>query len=238
MSILGHLDGDLRWFCARMKAMAPNSDVPHDIGGLMDEEYVFFDEVHNINYTLVRHSGVFRIETEVTLPPVGGNEFWEQQVSKLRSWCSDKMPGASIEANVCPNGQIGMLELSMTTAEATADNIGLLRDYMVNNISCWLATYRDRYVGVRYEETGHWFYASLCGFDICRAMLVKSHVVEIYDIGYGAETGEAITVSEEMKVCMEMNSMDMLEPQNLISEEEFCREWDRHVLAADNPDCN
>lgn len=238
MNILGHLDGDLKWFCTRMKAVAPNSDVPYDIGGEMDEEYVFFDEEHNINYTLIRHSGIFRIETEVTLPPAGGHEFWVQQVSELKCWCRDKKLDVLIESNICPNGQIGMIVLSMGAAEASEDNVGLLRDYMVNNICSDLTAYCDRYVGVRYEETGHWFYAYLRGFDICKAMLVKSCAVEIYDSSYGTERGGAANVSEEMKVCMDMNSIDMLEPQNLISEEVFRREWGRRVLVADNPGCN
>ena len=231
MSTFGCLDSDLRWFCARMKAMAPDLDIPHDMGGLTDREYVFYDEEHNINYTLLRHSDIFRIETEVTLPPVGGEVLWNAQTSRLRAWCETWNAAIAVESNICPNGQIGMLELRMDKSAATLECLGSLRRYIVMNICSDLTSYGERYVGVKYEETGHLFYAYLRGFDISKALLVREHSIEFCD----CETHcfDKIELSEEMRVSMEMNRIDMIEPENIISGEVFRKAWECYVFAAD-----
>lgn len=236
MSTFGGLDGDLRWFCARMKAMAPDSDIPHDVGGLTDEEYAFFDEEHNINYTLLRLSGIFRIEVEVTLPPVGGEALWNMQMLRFRMRSENIGFPISVESNICLNGQIGMLELRMSKANATVENIELLRLCIVTGVCCNLVSYCDRYVGVKYDETGHLFYAHLHRFDICRALLIREKSIETYS----REIGEVDSASnsEEMTVCMDMNHIDMIEPRNLIPEETFRRVWERYVSAADIRRCN
>lgn len=210
----GNLDDELVWFAARVGAMT-SGDVPHDsLGGLLDTEYSYFDEEHNAVCTLQRREGIFRIETEVPLPEVGGAALWTRQTERLREGCRD-IPRMQTEAEVSANGQIGRLEVSMPAAEASVDAVARLRSLLVADIWRNLELYDLRYVRAEYRAAGICFHARIKRFDVVQALLVKGPAAEVYDGGEKC--------SEEMKLCIEMNRIDMLDPDTLITEDEFVR---------------